>query len=63
MIGSKKTNEDYFCKLVKHLDKQLKSRLAKITYERRMVVILDKASIQNTKKVKLLVKRLGWLYL
>ena len=37
---------------------QLKSRLAKITYERRMVVMLDNASIHKTKEVKLLVKKL-----
>ena len=40
MMKNKTTNEDQFCEFVKLLDKQLKSRLAKITYERRMVECL-----------------------
>ena len=50
MMKSKTTNEDQFYELVKLLDKQLKSRLAKITYERKMVVMFDNASIHKTKK-------------
>ena len=61
MMKSKTTNEDQFCEFIKLLDKQLKSRLAKITYERRMVVMFDNASIHKTKEVKLLVKKLGWV--
>ena len=61
MMKSKTTNEDQFCEFIKLLDKQLKSRLAKITYERRMVVMFNNASIHKTKEVKLLVKKLGWI--
>ena len=60
-MKSKTTNKDHFCKFIKLLDEQLKSRLAKITYERRMVLIFDNASIHKTKEVKLLVKKLGWV--
>ena len=56
MTKSKTTNEDQFSEFIKLLDKQLQSRLAKITYKRRMVVIFDNASIHKTQEVKLLVK-------
>ena len=61
MMKSKTTNEDQFCEFIKLLDKQLKSRLAKIKNKRRMVVMFDNASIHKTKEVKLLVKKLGWV--
>ena len=61
MMKSKTTNKDQFWEFIKLLDKQLISRLAKITYERRMVVIFDNASIHKTKEVKLMVKRLLWV--
>ena len=48
MMKSKTTNEHQFCEFIKLLDKQLISRLAKITYERRMVVMFDNASIHKT---------------
>ena len=61
MMKSKTTNEDQFRDFINLLDKELRSRLAKITYERRMVVMFDNASIHKTKEVKLLVKKLGWV--
>ena len=61
MMKSKTTNEDQFRDFIKLLDKELRSRLAKITYERRMVVMFDNVSIHKTKEVKLLVKKLGWV--
>ena len=61
MMKSKTTKKDQFWEFIKLLDKQLISRLAKITYERRMVVMFDNASIHKTKEVKLLVKKLGWV--
>ena len=57
-MKSKTTNEDQFCEFIKLLDKQLISRLAKITYERRMIVMFDNASIHKTKEVKFLVQKL-----
>ena len=57
MMKSKTTNEDQFRDFINLLDKELRSRLAKITYERRMVVMFDNASIHKTKEVKLLVKK------
>ena len=59
MMKNKTTNKDQFWEFIKLLDKQLISRLAKITYERRMVVMFDNASIHKTKEVKILVKKLG----
>ena len=61
MMKSKTINEDQFRDFINLLDKELRSRLAKITYERRMVLMFDNASINKTKKVKLLVKKLGWV--
>ena len=63
MMKSKTTNKNQFWEFIKLLNKQLKSRLAKITYERRMVVMFDNASIHKTKGVKLLVEKLGWVVL
>ena len=61
MMKSKTTNKDQFYEFVKLLDKQLKSWLAKITYERRMIVMFDNASIHKTKEVMLLIKKFGWI--
>ena len=61
MIKSKTTNEDQFWDFLKQIDKELILRLAKTTYERRMVVMFDNASIHKTKEVKLLVKKLRWV--
>ena len=61
MMKSKTTNEDQFRDFINLLDKELRSRLSKITYERGMVVMFDNANIHKTKEVKLLVKKLGWV--
>ena len=61
MIKSKTTNEGQFWDFLKQIDKELRYRLAKPTYERRMVVMFDNASIHKTKEVKLLVKKLKWI--
>ena len=51
MIKSKTTNEDQFWDFLKQINKELILRLAKTTYERRMVVMFDNASIHKTKEV------------
>ena len=61
MMKSNTTNDNQFWDFIKLLDLELKSRLAKITYERRMIVMFDNASIHKTKEVKFLVKKLGWV--
>ena len=61
MMKSNTTNDNQFWDFIKLLDQELKSRLAKITYERRMIVMFDNASIHKTKEVKILVKKLGWV--
>ena len=61
MIKGKTTNEDQFWDFLKQIDKELRLRLTKATYERRMVVMFDNASIHKTKEVKLLVKKLRWV--
>ena len=61
MMKNKTTNEDQFWEFIKLLDKELISRLAKITYERKMVEMLDNANIHIIKEVKLLVKKFGWV--
>ena len=61
MMKRKTTSDDQFWDFINLLDNELQSRLAKTTYERRMVVMFDNASIHKTKKVKLLVKKLRWV--
>ena len=41
------------------LDNLLRFRLTKNTYEKRMIIILDNASIHKTKAVKQLIKNLN----
>ena len=43
------------------LDKELRIRLDQNTYEKRMIVIYDNASIHKTKKVRIIIKRLKWV--
>ena len=51
------TNYDQFCDFIKLLDKELRSRLTKITYERRMIIMLDNVSIHKKNEIKLLIKK------
>ena len=60
-MKSSTTNDSQFWDFIKLLDQELKSRLAKITYGRRMIVRFDNASIHKTKEVNILVKKLGWV--
>ena len=46
-------------KLNKYIE--LRFRLSRNTYEKRMVVMYDNASIHKTKSVKLLIKKLKWV--
>ena len=55
------TKEEKFKEFLMQLDNQLRFRLAKNTYEKRMVIIFDNASIHKTKSVKLLIKKLKWV--
>ena len=43
------------------LDKELRIRLDQNTYEKRMIVIYDNASIHKTKKVRIIMKKLKWV--
>ena len=43
------------------LDNELRFRQAKNTYEKRMVIMFDNASIHKTKFVKQLIKKLKWV--
>ena len=52
MMKSNTKNDNEFWGFIKLLDQELKSRLIKITYERRMIVILDNASIHKAVEVK-----------
>ena len=61
MMKRKTTSDNQFWDFINLLDNEPRSRLAKTTYERRMVVMFDNASIHKTKKVKLLVKKLRWV--
>ena len=57
-MKSNTTNEDQFWDFIKLFDQEFKLRLAKITYERRMIVMFDNASNHKTKEVKFLVQKL-----
>ena len=43
------------------LDKKLRIRIDQNTYEKRMIVIYDNASIHKTKKVRIIMKKLNWV--
>ena len=43
------------------LDKELRIRLDQNTYEKRMIVIYDNASIHKTKNVRIIMKKLKWV--
>ena len=47
--------------LINLFDKELATRLSKIIYERRIVVMFDNEIIHKTKEVKLFAKNLGWV--
>ena len=42
-------------------DKELRIRLDQNTYEKRMIVIYDNASIHKTKKVRVIMNKLKWV--
>ena len=58
---SDSTNEAPFINFVFELDKELRIRLDQNTYEKRMIVIYDNASIHKTKKVWVIMKKLKWV--
>ena len=43
------------------LEKELRIRLDQNTYEKRMIVIYDNVSINKTKKVKVIMKKIKWV--
>ena len=43
------------------LDNELRFRIRKSTYEKRMVIMLDNTSIHKTKAVKQLIYKLKWV--
>ena len=43
------------------LDKELRIKIHQNTYEKRMIVIYDNASIHKTKKVRNIMKKLNWV--
>ena len=50
-------NDDRFCEFMNRLNHELRSSFVKITYERRLIVMDNNASIHKTKKIKLLEKK------
>ena len=61
MLKSQTTKEDQFWEFLKLTYIELRFRLSRNTYEKRMVVMFDNASIHKTKSVKLLIKKLKWV--
>ena len=59
VIKSDSTNEASFIKFVMELDKELRIRINQNTYEKRMIVIYDTASIHKIKKVRIIMKKLN----
>ena len=60
MIKSDSLNETSFWEFIENINKELKFRLDKNTYNKRMSFVYDSAVIHKKKKVKLLVKKLKW---
>ena len=61
MLKRSTIKEEQFKEFWMQLDNELKFRLAKNTYEKRMVIMFDNASIHKTKAVKQLIKKLKWV--
>ena len=61
MLKRSTPNEEQFKEFLMQLDNELRFRLAKDTYEKRMVIMFDNTSIYNTKAVKQLIKKLKWV--
>ena len=61
MLKRSTTKEDQFKEFLMKLNNELRFRLTKNTYEKRMVIIFDNASVHKTKEVKLLIKKLKWV--
>ena len=57
MLKRSTTKEDQLKNFWMQLDNELRFRLAKNTYEKRMVIIFDNTSIHKTKSVKQLIKK------
>ena len=56
MIKSDSSNEAWFWEFIENVNKELKFRLNKNTYDKITIVVYDNAAIHKTKRVKLLVK-------
>ena len=63
MLKRSTTKEEQFKEFLMQLDNELRFRLAKYTYEKRMVIMFDNASIHKTKAVKQLIKNFNGLHL
>ena len=61
MLKRSTTKEEQFKEFWIQLDNELRLRLTKNTYEKRMVIRLDNAIIHKTKAVKQLIKKLKWV--
>ena len=59
MLKRSTPNEEQFKEFLMQLDNELRFRLAKKTYEKRMVIMFDNTSIHKTKAVKQLIKNLN----
>ena len=57
VIKSDSTNKASFIKFVLEFDKELRIRLDQNTYEKKMIVIYENASIHKTKKVRIIIKK------
>ena len=58
MIKSDSSNEASFWEFIENVNRELKFRLDKNTYDKRTIVVYDNAAIHKTKKVKLLIKKI-----
>ena len=54
-VKSSTTKEDQFKEFWMQLDNELRFRLSKNTYDKRMVIIFDNAGIHKTKSVEQLI--------
>ena len=58
MLKRSTTKEEQFKEFLMQLDNKLRFKLAKNTYEMRMIIMFDNASINKSKAVKQLIKKL-----
>ena len=55
------TNEEEFNRFIKEVDKELKFRISKNTYNKRLIIMFDNPILNKTYRIVKSVKLLNWI--